>query len=444
MRRFTIFALVAIVAISCQQDFNEVTNTPIEPNENSNPYAVSVEQALDRLYTELADIYGEGTRAANRSVKSVKTINAEDIAPATRSSENIDASELLYIVEFEDNQGSAILGADVRVDEVFAILDEDVISAEDFERAVSGEDDGAIDTYLAGIIADEAVDMLSRSIIIQPPVDNDRLVSYFEYITIEEETREHYLMTKWGQGSPFNNQCYNENGELCVAGCVTIAAAQLLLYNAEDEIGYITIDGDSFNIDTLRLKSHNVTLTPLQESMVDNEVARYVYKLTDVLDITLRPQSSSGSTANIATLMSQLGYRDACIYSGSADNLLDEVRMQLYIENLPTVMRGEHYNATAGHAWVIDGYHYKKQDVYYCTKQGIAVISREFIRQTENTKVHCNFGWTGKCDGYYSFGIFDVSTERSSENVITDIGDRVGTNGNSVYDNDLRVIRYSL
>ena len=98
MRKFTIFALVAIVAISCQQDFNEVTNTPIEPNGNSNPYAVSVEQALDRLYTELADIYGEGTRAASRAVKSVKTINAEDIAPATRSSENIDASELLYIV----------------------------------------------------------------------------------------------------------------------------------------------------------------------------------------------------------------------------------------------------------------------------------------------------------------------------------------------------------
>ena len=157
MRRSSIFALMALVAISCQQDFNEVANTAIEPNENSNPYAVSVEQALDRLYTELADIYGEGTRAANRSVKSVKTLNAEDIAPATRSGENIDASELLYIVEFEDNQGSAILGADVRVDEVFAILDEDVISVEDFERAVSGEDDGAIDTYLAGLIADEAI-----------------------------------------------------------------------------------------------------------------------------------------------------------------------------------------------------------------------------------------------------------------------------------------------
>ena len=445
MRKLSILSLIAMVAISCQSDFNEVANTAIEPNENSNPYAVSVEQALDRLYTELADIYGEGTRAASRAVKSVKTINAEDIAPATRSSENIDASELLYIVEFEDNQGSAILGADVRVDEVFAILDEDVISAEDFERAVSGEDDGEIDTYLAGLIADEAMDMLSGSITILPPIDHDRLVSYFEYVTVAQETSEHHMRTKWGQNSPYNSLCYNENGVLCVAGCVTIAAAQLLLYNAEDEAEYLTINGDSFDIETLRLKSHNVELTDIQANYVNNEVARYVYKLAEELDITLGPNTSTGSINNITYLMNQLGYRGVFTYnSSSAEDMLDEVRTQLYVEHLPTVMRGEHLNATTGHAWVIDGYNYKKQDVYFCTRQGLSVISREYVRQTESTKVHCNFGWTGKCDGYYTFGIFDVSTERSSENVITDIGDRVGTNGNSVYDTDLKIIRYSL
>ena len=140
MKRTLIFAtLAAMFAISCQKDFNGPTNISVESEVAVNPYVVSVDQALARLDAEMAAIYGEGTRAASRVVKSVQTLNIESIAPATRGGDDFDATDLLYIVEFDDNQGSAILGADVRVDEVFAILDESVITEEDFENAAAGE-----------------------------------------------------------------------------------------------------------------------------------------------------------------------------------------------------------------------------------------------------------------------------------------------------------------
>ena len=57
------------------------------------------------------------------------------------------------------------------------------------------------------------------------------------------------------------------------------------------------------------------------------------------------------------------------------------------------------------------------------------MISREFIGVNEYTKVHCNFGWEGKCDGYYNFGIFNVSTALDGDDIVTDWGDVAGTEG---------------
>lgn len=141
MKRLLLLLIaVGVVVVSCQKD---VVYSKIPEKESSNeaqtsPYAVSEEKAISRLESELALFKGEETRASNRSVRTIKPIKFSDIAPATRSSD-IDVDNLLYIVEFEDGQGSAILGADERVEPIYAILDESVLTEEDFENATNGE-----------------------------------------------------------------------------------------------------------------------------------------------------------------------------------------------------------------------------------------------------------------------------------------------------------------
>ena len=181
MKRTLIFAtLAAMFAVGCQKDFNEPTKVTVESEEVANHYVVPVDQALARLEAELADIYGEGTRAASRAVKSVQTLNVESIAPATRGGEDLDATDLLYIVEFDDNQGSAILGADVRVDEVFAILDESVITEEDFENAAAGVENEELDTYFADTFPGR-----------EKLMEMDGIVSvFFDFGDLELETEE--------------------------------------------------------------------------------------------------------------------------------------------------------------------------------------------------------------------------------------------------------------
>ena len=163
---YLLLAVVAVAATSCQKDVGEniPSNEPMT-EELCSPYAVSEEEALDRLNDELGILYyGETTRANDRRVRKIEPVRYDKLAPATRSTV-ADVENLLYIVEFEDGKGSAILGADKRVEGVFAVLDEGVITAEDFENAANGVATDKLNPYLAGLIADEATEQMSARVL---------------------------------------------------------------------------------------------------------------------------------------------------------------------------------------------------------------------------------------------------------------------------------------
>ena len=49
-----------------------------------------------------------------------------------------------------------------------------------------------------------------------------------------------------------------------------------------------------------------------------------------------------------------------------------------------------------GHAWVIDGYRHQ---------EGLDALGN--VKSTR-TLLHCNWGWDGQCNGYYSSNIFSL------------------------------------
>lgn len=95
------------------------------------PHAVPVEQALEELQSVLEEIDipaedGAVTRSGGiRRVKNVTTVSPEVLNPdGTRSEATADVEDLLYIVNFENEAGYAILGADDRLEPVYAVVDE--------------------------------------------------------------------------------------------------------------------------------------------------------------------------------------------------------------------------------------------------------------------------------------------------------------------------------
>ena len=192
--------LTALLLVSCSLNHDEVV---VSMKKNTTT-KISKEQALKNLYGELNIIDGE-TRAdgTTRKVKSIEPL----VGAKTRSGNALD-NDLLYIVEFEEGQGSAVLAADTRLDPVIAVLDTDVLTAEDF----ASDDMDDISAYMASAIsayAESALVIESQSFIPITPQPSEIDTTYTYVLPL--------INTKWNQDAPYNNLCYDTNGNRALA-----------------------------------------------------------------------------------------------------------------------------------------------------------------------------------------------------------------------------------
>ena len=87
-------------------------------------FHIPVDSALATLYDFIADAEGIDSRSnTSRKVVDVTTVYARNVM-SRYSDTDVDCDNLLYIANFEDEQGYAILAADKRIGEkVIAITD---------------------------------------------------------------------------------------------------------------------------------------------------------------------------------------------------------------------------------------------------------------------------------------------------------------------------------
>ena len=107
MRRLFCCLVVAMFLAACGK-----LDLPSAPIEEVNPYAVTPDEAVQLLQSVIG---GESTRAI--SVGEIKTLRKSDFVPTTRGDEDGD---VVYIVDLE-NGGSAIMGADKRMEPIYAL-----------------------------------------------------------------------------------------------------------------------------------------------------------------------------------------------------------------------------------------------------------------------------------------------------------------------------------
>lgn len=410
-----ILTAVVVLMASCSRDFEAVdTPAPVAEETADEGYVVSVEQALTSLDNELAMIYGDDeTRAAQprRRVKAIHNVAYDRVAPVTRSADAPDdMADLFYIVEFADGQGSAVLGADKRVEPVVAILDETVLTPEDFASADIESDD--ITSYMAALMINSVNDGITTfDYTLDPgtrlPVE---LNPVRERDTVDVYTQAALLNTKWHQGSPYNDMCEVKTNKYGVsahipAGCGPIAIAQILKSNRYPQT--ITINGDSFNW-TL-LDGCNYGVTPSYYAKI--EVARFVYKIGVYTNLAYNEQTSQSSISPsaIPPLLRHVGYQSVSLIPLAvvdARNMICNDQHAFFITG--------YTSDDSGHGWVIDGWNEYTVRLWEVTYDYRVIgdpveISRELKSSTVSRKVHCNFGWGGDCDGYYTYNVFNTN-----------------------------------
>ena len=265
MRKLLLCVLAAIMLVACgKDDFSFNVKEEIK-----NPYAVTPEEAVQLLQTVIGD---ETTRSV--SISDVQTLTKGNFTQTTRSGAD---DEVIYIVDIEGG-GSAIMGADKRMEPIYAVLDNTKITAEQLVGAATrseseGED---IEDYVLGLLNNAIqsdIQEVETAGVEMPLIPRDQTWSVTTVIAEQDSL----LNTKWQQGFPFNNECpLKSDNTISFAGCGPIALAQIIYYNRYPNTFY----GEQFNWNLISAfeGNYDIVNTSIHEI---NEVARFVAHIGD-------------------------------------------------------------------------------------------------------------------------------------------------------------------
>ncbi len=453
-------------------------------------HRIPVETALASL-EEFLDAEGTASTKAGisrdrRQVKGVDVVRAQSLGTKAGAAD-VDCDELLYVVNFENDEGYAILAADDRIQEdILMVADSGNISASSVSSSTTGscrrifddypltgpgvetDEDGNLymnpntfslydedsgeylvgDLTLEGGYLPESGGSSSSGSSGKPKLDTTRILGPIsDYAagqvsgsggvakfrggdddsdggsgsstytrtrtTIVYDTLVHPMLTfakGWTQDSPFNDRLKTvykrKNGQRLErkadAGCVTLAVAKILSfyehpYNIYCGAGQVSTHILKTEADTSpTFKSQSAILI---EYIAHECGSSFFYDGTFTFPFRAK------------NFLKDVGYQNVDYKSYSTDAVLSCLKnsVPVFVCSIPQTER-KTYDLKACHAWMIDGYwnRIKKTTVSRYEQSSNKLLSSG-TSSVSNTMVHCDFGWGGKCNGYFTSGIFNLA-----------------------------------
>ena len=375
--------------VSCQSDglydYSEVRNSEAIGMEGAESRTISA-KALDFV----SDLRKE-TRAGTEglSVSSVYAWRVCDMLPQTRYGLSmLPTDTLLYIVNFTNDNGFALVSALDNYDGVVAYIESGHLTPDD------EIDNPGFNFFLESFMAGGG---FSPGIPDPTPYDSIPIPGVWHTTAFYAPL----LTTQWGQGDPFNRLCYTSDSLQAVAGCGAIAASQIVAYHqhpsAYQTHTYLWNDILSGN-------------TPQTESG-KTSVSELVYDVGHLIRTEYGVSASTSYTDSISYCWNEFGYSYSLMDFNIDSCLVD------FQNNRPVFMRGTGIIEfpdrirVFGHAWVIDGCVVREREILTIQPPGSQNEIQHFI--------HCNWGWDGEYDGYYIAGAFGTKYDQNGENPTT-------------------------
>lgn len=355
-------------------------------------------------------------------------------------------NEVLHVVNFIDNSGYALLSADYRIsDDIIAITDSGHASESDFtkpmfDRTPSENDDLSVSEFdelvESGILGTEQNEVIYECLLYamgQLETNQDDVIEIgspcdpgpgggggtggapitYQWEIVKEVPR--MLNTAWTQRT-INNDIFNkycpEVGLIlrtkAPAGCVCIATSQIIAYH---EYPDLTCNG--IQIDYPMIKEiYSYDDVWYSGNAINREMlARFCVCIGGLCNIQYH--SIFNRSWGFAWPWDAKSCLEALGYQNVSLNLhYDDATVLNSLDNGCPVFMSAIAAVVSGHAWVIDGY-----------------IMRDYVSSNgkvskSQTLVHCNWGWHGDSNGYFTSGIFhvdevvildDVSTTQHSD-----------------------------
>lgn len=344
------------------------------------------------------------TKSGNNSIiKSCKKVSL----PTMQTKSSTDEVPGYYVVEFitEGKEGFSMVSADRRIEEVFAFSEYGSLNDTAYNEGLKMFCEG-LPYYIKDKIESFNTDSLYNAV-------SERLASTksgwiddgpihylymqqgflpdpdYEYMgeeTIGDTGTEYgtILTTQWKQTSPYNNKLpYVSATQKAYAGCTLIALVQIM---GHYKIGYK-------NITTADWKRFTQTSQCYEEKLQD--CIKSIFDEIQNKDVDANGTGISHKSAN--QFLNNNGYQTSYYSSYKPEQMV-----------LPVMVSG--YNPDSVHTWIIDCRRrssYKTYDKY--EKDDGYDIWRIYVEKREESgplSVHCNWGWGGFSDGWYTSGSF--------------------------------------
>lgn len=372
-------------------------------------------------------LYGEQKLTKGKS-RVISDIYARSGLVETKS-EQKGGSPLFYVINFEDEQGYAIVSGDTRMQPIIAVTEKGSLkqgedesdpsvlmilsmAETDYRMAVGLPIRDINDVYYAPISINEdgsyEYAKLSDNEVIGE-IDTTSLAGKLIYSSWSGYKKfGNVLDCSWGQScSPYNTYTYTSEGVKAPAGCVATAVAQILYFWGVN----FKMDGVSFDWEVMRRhKSIEEPYSPAYEM-----IGKLYYELglKKNLDMSYGENGSGANSDNIYRTFINCG-----LTSGGKIEEYEWSKIVDAICDRPVYARG-YSNCTVevgeggeevvtrlynGHAWVIDATMSRKRPMLKMNGKNYKVVGYQYERLA-----HCNFGWDGYRNGYYYSGKFDAT-----------------------------------
>ena len=365
----------------------------------SKRYLISLD-SVRRIATELPARFGAnlGTRTSlSKQVLTVTPLNRIVQKTQTRSGNQdiLAPIDYVYVVDYADQEGFAVISADTRLDRVLAYSDKG-----NFEEASAIPSVGGLISNIPDYVKLQLAEW--DSLIDPNPPGYEYSIDHSEIIHTQTSTKGPFITTKWGQWEPFSKYT---GGPLYGP---TIAMIQLMAYynwplSISASGGIILLD---WPLD------RGYVFGPILE-MYPESVER-IAKVADKVRSDLINYDKSEEvlyTNDVKMVFPNYGY----VVDNDQYYSLAAIKTDLDKER-PVIMTGFGsytvvYGVNDANGWIVDGYQYvtvtyQNFRVWY---NGLGVELRREDRGTSietRQLLHCNWGWDGRGDGYFTTGLF--------------------------------------
>lgn len=404
MKQFLIISILAVMVAACSSE------EPVPVTDNSaqqqGSVKVTVEEAI-KIANQAAEAFdAKSARGVSRRASSAAMVDV--LGAKNGRSGGIDT--LLYMVNYDNKQGYAIVSASRACETLLGIVDEGEFDA------LEAAENPSYSYYLANA-QNYVASTLGGGISIGGDPITPGFIEETRYVHEDYPVK---VNVKWGQRYPEGYFCPNK-----ISGCVQTAMAQIMSYiklPSSISLTYPDHDTEVQALDWDAITLHKQSISPIFINHEQTHLASC--------------EASLESHMALARLCRELGYRNNASYNSNATGAtgikalrtLRQLVTEKEISNLVSLgtdystlfeavktgigyMQGFDENGAGGHAWVIDGGRRTGKIVRVSGPGTIGADGQEHPYERDYTTFyyHLNWGWNGTDNGYFVMGVFDTS-----------------------------------